>query len=118
MTTNTNNEMTTTDRTEDDQIVENMILLLGGKGRLCAMINARNFLKDIRPSEVSLHFTFSGSRKANRVRLTYVKGLDLYTLAILKFSGVEMKTVLHETGVYFDQVVPMIEKTTGLLLSL
>ncbi len=60
---------------------EIIILQLGGQRRLEAMISARNFAAD----DKSLTFSFSGSRKANRCRIT-LEPDDLYTFELWKIN--------------------------------
>lgn len=110
----------TTSHSDADQIINTMIAQLGGMGRLSVMINAKHFMKDDRDNQVTLQFSFSGCKHANRIRLTYHRGLDLYTLQILNITkrGLEVAEVFNGDGFYADMLIPTIERKTGLLLSI
>jgi len=84
---------------------------LGGMSQLRAMVNARNFLTDAD----TLHFTFSGYRKANKAIIT-LDPSDTYTLRI--FSTRTMKDVHETSGIYCDSLKTVFEHATGLHLSL
>ena len=69
----------------------------------------------------SLIASIKGSRKYNRVVIT-LNDLDLYDVRFIKQAGVKQgfRFIADKTtsGVYCDQLKPIIEKETGLYLSL
>ena len=106
------NKMTTTTNLE---VATTICEQIGGTGKLRAMIGADNWLADSN----SLMFSFKGCRKMNKCRIT-LDANDTYTIELFKFSPskltCDVKEVSH--GVYFDQLIPVIEKFTGLYLSM
>ena len=88
---------------------------IGGTGKLRAMIGATNWLAD----ENSLMFSFKGSKKVNKCRIT-LKANDTYTIELFKFSPSKLTcdTKAVSNGIYFDQLIPAIENMTGLYLSM
>lgn len=92
-----------------------IIRQMGGLGRLRAMVNARDFVA----LGNGVQFAFSGSRKANKARITLSAG-DFYTLELFKIRkrGLEVEAVYEAEGLYWDQLKPIFEAETGLYLSL
>lgn len=76
---------------------------------ICQIVNNEN--------DNSMTFKFRGSRKFNccKIRLT---GMDLYDVSFFRLSPstFEVKKQLDFEGLYFDQLVPTFEETTGLYL--
>ena len=99
------------------QIANTIIQQMGGTGRLKAMVGAHSFLA----TESGVMFQFKGSRKANRCRVTYLPGRDLYRLELLKYTPTRHShcPVIYEAeDIYFDMLKPIFEQETGLYLSL
>jgi hypothetical protein len=73
--------------------------------------------------EKSLTFSIKGCRTVNKIRITLTP-LDLYDVEFLKvvmptrFRDFSIETVALETGVYAEMLHAIIEKNTGLALSL
>ena len=107
------NEMT---KEQSMAIIETMVSQLGGNKAL-AMTGGR-FIADT--ENCKLIFIFKGSRKANRLHMTYLEGQDLYKMEFIKHSPKYLtdKVVKEYDGVYCDQVIELFEAFTGLYLSL
>lgn len=108
-----------TSKPSEDLTVANTILAqLGGRGRLEAMIGAKNFLGDAK----SLQFRFAAPAKngANSVRVQ-LDASDTYTVEFCKIGRApdfNCTTINLFSFVYDDQLVPVIESETGLRLAL
>lgn len=93
---------------------ENILSQLGGSGRLKAMIGAHTFVGD----DTTLVFKFRAKAidgyKAIRVTLD---PSDTYTVGLIAIRGLKIKTK-DVAGVYFDNLVRVIESETGLRLSI
>lgn len=61
---------------------------------------------------------FKASKKANYVKIHYDKGADLYDMTIGKASGVNLKTIFDEKGLYAEDLRDIFERKTGLYLTL
>ena len=89
---------------------------LGGAGRLKAMIGAANFVDH----GDGLSFKFKGSRKANYVKVT-LRADDTYLLELKTIAPppafIPSREIDFE-GVYWDMLQDLIERETGLYLSL
>ena len=94
---------------------ETILEQMGGKNRIQAMTDAYNFVYS--DGDKSLRFRFKGSRKVNYVKIT-LNSLDLYDMEFKKIWGMKCKDVETVNGVYWDQLKPIFEETTGLYLSL
>jgi hypothetical protein len=57
------------------------------------------------------------SRKANYVKIT-LNAMDLYDVQFQKLFGMKSKVVAEYDNLYFDQLIPIIEKETGMYLKL
>jgi hypothetical protein len=98
---------------DDGGVVANTILQqLGGAGRLRMMTGAYNFI-DLKNG---LSFRLKNPR-ANYVKIM-LNGMDLYDVEVGRIRGDQYKVVAEQSGLYFDQLKPFIEKNTGLYLSL
>ena len=118
---NNNHKRKTTMTTATTTPAETTLTQLGGPGRLKAMIGAKDFMSD--DEGRTLRFKFSGSKKANFLRITLVA--DTYTLAFMKIGRLNKKTyetpviaVAELEGVHAEQLAAIIENVTGLYLSL
>jgi len=105
-------------QTERLEIADTILHQMGGSGRLVAMIGM-NTPTTITP-DLGVIFSFRGSRKANKCRITYDSGADLYTFELLKYTPVRYShcpVVFKAERVYFDMLQSMFEQETGLYLS-
>ncbi|MEN3781462.1 hypothetical protein [Priestia megaterium] len=98
------------------QIAKNTLLVLGGTGKLGAMLGAKNFNYD---PKGKLTFQFKLCQKANMVSFE-VNSLDLYVITFYRFSPrkCELKEVKVFEGLYVDQIRSVFTEFTGLDLSL
>ena len=103
-------------------IADTTLQQLGGRGRLKAMIGARDFSS--RDDGRTLHFKFPACPKANVCKIT-LNALDTYDVTFIKVGRLSRKTyeVPVQTtgefsGVYCDQLREVFEGFTGLYLSL
>ena len=95
------------------QIAQTILKQLGGNQRVAIMTGADQFLAGDR----SLSFKFKNSKTANAVLITLERD-DTYTLKFTKIRGLKFTDVATVEGVYFDGLIDVFEKTTGLRLSL
>jgi hypothetical protein len=116
--------MTTQTSSPGQQIATTILSQLGGTNKLSAMINAKNFIHD----NNSLTFQFSGNKKINYITIE-LNSLDLYNVTFKKFTAGRLtksydwidpkwKTVTEYNNVYAEQLKELIERETGLYLSL
>lgn len=110
-----------------NEIVKEIVKLLGGTGRLKAMIGAKNFVYS--NTKNALWYDFKLCRKANNFYIEYDAALDLYNIKFRKavyykcpITGIRVlenyKTVNEVTGLYAEDVKPLFERYTGLYLNL
>jgi len=105
--------MPTRKRYNDGGMVASTILeQLGGMGRLKAMIGAYNFI-DI-GNGVSFRMK---NPRANYVKIK-LNSLDLYDLEVGRIRGDAYKIISEQKNVYAEDLKPLIEKASGLYLSL
>jgi hypothetical protein len=100
--------------TNDPQIAQTIIDQLG-RGALY-MLGAKN-LVDLGDG---LQFRIRGSRKANMIKIQ-LDGADLYNVMIIKIGrapSYKVTEVAHVSGLFADQLRAVIEKNTGLYMSL
>lgn len=67
---------------------------------------------------VYFSFRIRGSNKVNYIKITYNSGLDLYDMEFGKIHGTDYTVVKAVDGVYFDIMHDIIERVTGLYVSL
>ena len=100
--------------TKNQEIASTIMNQLGGSNRLNAMIG----LKDVYAVENGLSFKM----KCKGAKVNYVKivlnSLDLYDMELGKIHGNSYKVIKSIENVYCDQMKEIIEKTSGLYLSL
>ncbi len=97
-------------------VADTLIAQLGGAGQLRAMLGTTLLAVD----ENSVTFNFRMVRKANRCRVTYQPGLDLYSVEFFLMSArcTSCKLVETYSQVYADQLRSLFESATGLRMSL
>ena len=100
----------------DLTVAHTIIQQMGGFGKLKAMVGAYDFTG----SDKSVQFSFKGSRKANKCRVVYDYGDDLYIFELWKYNKrtFEIKQVYELKGAYCDMLISLFESETGLYLSL
>jgi hypothetical protein len=96
------------------QIAETTLAQLGGAGRLSTMVGAKHFSHDVKGA---LSFRFAGCKKANHIEIT-LNGKDLYDIQFYKLGRYEIKKVKEYGDIYADMLQDVIERYTGLCLSL
>ena len=94
------------------QIADTILLQLGNAGRLKMMTGAYNF--SVIPSGVSFRIK---NPRANYIKITLTP-MDLYDLEVGRVRGTTYKVIAKHEGVYNDMLKPLIEKATGMYLSL
>lgn len=98
---------------QNDYSVAKIILQqLGGQGKLVVMTGANNFVAFSNGVSFKLK-----SRKANYVKIT-LNGNDLYDIQFQKLFGMKSKVVAEYNDIYFDQLIPIVEKETGMYLKM
>ena len=99
------------------EIAATIVEQLGGMGRLSAMVNARDWVA----LDKGLQFTFAGKRGMNKC-LVHLNADDTYTLELWNCrirKGEFINEMKYQAeGVYFDMLVDLFERHTGLYLSL
>ena len=97
-------------------VAETLIQQLGGAGQLRAMLGTTLLAVD----ENSVTINFRMVKKANRCRVTYVPGLDLYRMEFFLMGArcTTCKVVASFDQVYADQLKAVFEGYTGLRMSL
>ena len=81
--------------------------------KLGLMVGAHSFVGD----ENSLSFKFKGSKKSNYCKIT-LNGFDLYDVEFKKIRGFDVKNINSIDNLYYDQLLNVFEKETGLYTSL
>ena len=94
------------------EIAQTILQQLGGAGRLRMMTGAYNFIA----IEYGVSFRIKNPR-ANFIKITLTP-MDLYDLEIGRVRGTTYKVIAKHEGVYNDMLKPLIEKATGMYLSL
>lgn len=94
------------------EIAQIILNQLGGAGRLNAMTGAYNFVA----IDNGVSFKIK-NRSANYIKIV-LNGKDLYDVEIGRISGMNYKVVKKQEDVYVDDLKEIIEKSTGMYLSL
>lgn len=92
-----------------DEMKKEIVLQMGGFGKLKAMIGAEIMFM---PNGISIKF--KGSRKTDCLYILYTGETDSYDLVFYK----GFKIVKNFKDIYCDQLKNIFEETTGLYLSL
>ena len=102
-------------------IAEATLGYLGGTGRLKAMIGARNFLALSETDKIRGGVSFTlpafGKPRVNVIKIE-LNGGDLYDVYFYFLRAGKLKTVAEEKDVFCDQLREVIERNTGLYLSM
>ena len=99
-------------KTGDIEIAKIILDQLGGQRRLVVMTGANNFIA----VKNGLSFKLK-SRIANYVKIV-LNGNDLYDIEFQKLISTKSKKVAEYNDIYFDQLIPIVEKETGMYLKL
>lgn len=99
-------------KTDDIEIAKIILQQLGGQGRLVVMTGAYNFVA-IR-NGVSFKIK---NRSVNYVEIK-LNGKDLYDVKFGRIAVGKMKVKSEHNDVYFDELIPLFEKETGMYLRL
>jgi hypothetical protein len=99
-------------RTDDMTIAKIILQQLGGQGKLVMMTGAYNFVA----IKNGIAFKIK-NRKVNYIKIV-LNGKDLYDVTFSKIFGTSIKTVSEHKDVYFDELIPLFEKQTGMYLKL
>ena len=96
---------------------------LGGTGRLQAMLGTKKIWQYNNGNTLQFDYRASpASKYGNFCEITYVPGLDLYTVVFKHIgtarSGFAVKVIKEYDHVYADQLIDLFERTTGLYLTL
>jgi hypothetical protein len=94
------------------EVAKTILQQLGGAGRLQLMVGAYNFVAY--PNGVAFKFK---NRKVNYVKIT-LNGKDLYDIQFFKLTVNSQKLIAEFEDIYFDQLIDIFEKTTGMYLRL
>lgn len=96
-------------------VANEILRQLGGAGRVSTMIGVKAFVG----TENSLSFRFKARalQAINTVRVT-LDPSDTYTVQFLRSNKNGVKLVSERSDVYCDDLIELVEKTTGLYLHL
>jgi len=99
-------------KTDDIEIAKIILQQLGGQGRLVVMTGAYNF--------VALRNGVSFKIKNRSVNYVEIKlnGKDLYDVKFGRIAVGKLKVKSEHNDVYFDELIPLFEKQTGMYLRL
>lgn len=92
-------------------VARTIISQMGGGKRLKAMIGARNFAG----GDNYVTFHFSGSKIANRIRVT-LDPSDTYTVEFFKLRGHVLSKIAEHDMIYCDQLIDLFMSTTKLVI--
>lgn len=95
-----------------DEVAKIILEQLGGYGRLVVMTGANNFIA--LKNGVSFRIK---NRKINFVKIL-LNGKDLYDVTFGKIYASKLTNVKTFNDVYFDELIPIFEKETGMYLKL
>jgi len=104
-------------------IANTIIAQMGGFGPIRAMVGASNFFAMPESQEGNnfvlggVSFKFKGSRKMNYVAVKLMAD-DTYTVEFKQLGKLNVKDLSSQDLVYAEDLKPLFESTTGLLLSL
>lgn len=102
-------------KTREQEVADTILNQLGGSGKLRAMTGAHTFISH--PDKCGgLSFKIK-SRSTNYIKII-LNGKDLYDLEFGRIWGMSYKVKAEYTDIYADQLVSIIEKETGMYLSL
>jgi hypothetical protein len=94
----------------DYSVAQTILNQLGGMKRLVIMTGAYNFVA----SSNAVSFRIK-NRKVNYIKIT-LNGNDLYDLKFSRIVKYNENVVKEYNDIYFDQLIPIFEETTGMYL--
>lgn len=99
-------------------IAQTILSQLGGN-RFIAMTGAKNLINCGDALQFNLPRGFA-KNKANKVRVTYEKSADLYSVVFYKWNArkLELNEVSNASGCDVEQMREVMERETGLALAL
>lgn len=100
------------------EIAETILSEMGGRDRLCVTIGMYDLISST-GSPVGIQFSFRGSRKANKCRVTYLPDFDLYKFELFRHTPVRYAhcpRIFEAEQVHFTQFVYLFENNTGLFI--
>ena len=101
---------------ERQEIGQEILRQIGGKGRIAVMTGAKNFLLTERG------ISFRLPRYAHKGWVNYVAidldPSDTYTIRTCRISGADVREMSNDSGVYCDSLLCVLEEKTGLRFSL
>ena len=108
------------DKQHIQDIATTIIEQMGGSGRLQALVGANSFGCDEIEydgfNQPTVWFKFKMNRTMNVCRVIYEEGKDLYVVQFIKATIKGLKIVKEFTDVYAEDLIPLFENTTGLVL--
>lgn len=103
-----------------NEIATTIIDQFGGACRLKAFVGANSFVCGETEydgfKQPAVWFKFKMNRKMNVCRVIYEAGKDLYVVQFIKTTTKDFKIVKEFNEVYAEDLIPLFENTTGLLL--
>jgi hypothetical protein len=103
-----------------DQVVSDILAILGSRNKLEIMLGAKDFFKMMggkNSDQPGLQFKFKLCKKYNFCSIT-LNGLDLYDVEFLKISKLEIKARKTFDNIYAESLREIFIDTTGLELSI
>lgn len=99
-------------KTDGNTVAKTILQQLGGMGKLVVMTGAYNFI-DLK-NGVSFKIK---NRKVNYVKIV-LNGKDLYDVIFGRIAVGKLKVTAEHNDIYYDQLIPLFEKETGMYLKL
>lgn len=101
-----------------EQTAKIILSQLGGSNKLAAMIGANNFISHSTTKLGGLSFRIKcQGAKANYVKII-LNGNDLYDVEMGKIRGLNYKVTYSQEDIFAEDLKEIIERETGLYLSL
>jgi hypothetical protein len=97
-------------------VAETILKQMGGSGRLRAMIGAHAFSTS--GNDLSFVFPNRQRSKGNAVKIDYNEGKDLYDMDFFNVSIKGAKKVASYNDLFWDDLIQVFERQTGLALRL
>ena len=108
------------DKQNIQDIATTIIAQMGGAGRLKTFVGANSFgcgeIEYDGFKQPMTWFKFKMNRTMNVCRVIYEEGKDLYVVQFIKATIKGLKIVKEFTDVYAEDLIPLFENTTGLVL--
>lgn len=98
------------------EIAETILQQMGGAGRLIKFTGAYNFIDH--GNGLSFKFKNVVGIQINYFKVIYDEGSDLYNIEFGCIRGLNYRKVKEMSGIYFDQLINIFERETGMYLTL